>query len=239
MNTFRRLHLYPGGADSSLDLRGPDTRRENDAPGSDLNSLVVLGVTHPRDVLVRGRCLEHVELRPRRDRGALCSRRAGHGQRVACVVDLYVPVDDPSTETRAIQVGKTFERTRPREMTMAGQPISRARREKVVEGHARAEVGPVEDRSTERKQKRNRPGQMRAKLLDQQTPLAERLGHQAEPELLQVAQAAVRETARAARGAAGEVVLLDEPDGQPTRCRIERTPGSDDPSAGHEDVENV
>ena len=49
----------------------------------------------------------------------------------------------------------------------------------------------------------------------------QRLAHEAEVEVLQVAQAAVDHLRRAARGAAGEVVALDERDREPARGRVE------------------
>src|SRR5207249_570576 len=46
------------------------------------------------------------------------------------------------------------------------------------------------------------------------------LAHQPEPALRQVAEAAVKETARAAAGPEGEVMLLDEPHAQAAHGRI-------------------
>jgi hypothetical protein len=74
---------------------------------------------------------------------------------------------------------------------------------------------------------------------DHDLTLEQRLADEAEVEVLQVAQAAVDELARAARGAGGEVVALDERDAVPARGRVERDAGAGDPAADHDDVEAV
>ena len=83
---------------------------------------------------------------------------------------------------------------------------------------------------------RQRPDQVRRQL-DHQLALEQRLAHQAEVEVLQVAQAAVDELRRAAAGARGEVGLLDQRHAVAARGRVERHPGAGDPAADHQHVE--
>ena len=78
---------------------------------------------------------------------------------------------------------------------------------------------------------------MRGDLLQQQAPLRQRLGDEAEVEHLQVAQAAVDQLAGPARRARGEVAGLDEPDAEAARGRVERRTASDHATADDQDVE--
>ena len=73
----------------------------------------------------------------------------------------------------------------------------------------------------------------------EQLALEQGLADQAQVEVLQVAQAAVDELARAAGGAAGIVGLLDERDRVSARGGVERHAGAGDPAADHDDVEGV
>jgi hypothetical protein len=68
-------------------------------------------------------------------------------------------------------------------------------------------------------------------------PLEQRLAHQAEVEVLQVAEAAVDELGRAAGGARREVVALNERHAVPARGRVERDSRAGDPAAHHHQVE--
>ena len=69
--------------------------------------------------------------------------------------------------------------------------------------------------------------------------LQQRLAHEPEVEVLQVAQAAVHELARARGGADRVVAALDERDGVAARGCVERHPGAGDPAADHEHVERL
>ena len=79
--------------------------------------------------------------------------------------------------------------------------------------------------------------EVRGDALQQQSAFDERFAHEPEVELLEVADAAVHELRRAARGAAGPVALLDEADAQAAGRGIQCRTGSDDAAADHEDVE--
>ena len=82
---------------------------------------------------------------------------------------------------------------------------------------------------------RTRCGALRAQAL----ALAERLVHEADVAVLQVAQAAVDELRALRRRAAGEVVPLDERGAQPAAGGIEGHPGAGDAAADHEHVERL
>ena len=103
-----------------------------------------------------------------------------------------------------------------------------------VEAHADHAVGPraVEGGDDEGQ----RPDEVRREP-DHELALEQRLAHEAQVEVLQVAQAAVDELARAARGAGGVVGLLDERDRVAARGRVERDAGAGDPAAHDDHVE--
>ena len=71
----------------------------------------------------------------------------------------------------------------------------------------------------------------------QPAPFGARLEHQMQMTVLEVAQTAVNEPRRAARGAAREIGLLDERDIQSAQRRIARDAASGDAAADHQDVE--
>ena len=63
------------------------------------------------------------------------------------------------------------------------------------------------------------------------------LAHQRHVALLEIADAAVNQLRAAAARAGGEVVALDERDGEPAESRIARDTGAGDPAADDEQVE--
>ena len=69
--------------------------------------------------------------------------------------------------------------------------------------------------------------------------LAQRLVHEADVAVLQVAQPAVHELRALRRRAAGEVVALDQRGAQAAAGGVERHPGAGDPAADHEHVERL
>ena len=103
-----------------------------------------------------------------------------------------------------------------------------------VEAHPDHPVGPraIEGGHHEGQ----RPDEVRRQP-DHELALQQRLAHEAQVEVLQVAQAAVDELARAARGAGGVVGLLDERDRVAARGRVERDAGAGDPAAHDHHVE--
>ena len=75
--------------------------------------------------------------------------------------------------------------------------------------------------------------------LDHQLALEQRLAHEPQIELLQVAQAAVHELARAAGGSRGVVGSLDQRDAVAPRGGVERHPCTRDPAADDGDIEGL
>ena len=109
--------------------------------------------------------------------------------------------------------------------------------ELVVEEDARRHVGPLPPPVGQREQERQRLDQMRRQRRQRQLALVQRLAHQPELELLEVAQPAVEHLRRAARGAGGEVARLDERHLQPAGRGVERGAGADHAAADDDDVE--
>src|SRR6185436_7571245 len=71
----------------------------------------------------------------------------------------------------------------------------------------------------------------------QQRALEQRLAHEAKVEVLEIAKPAVDELRGAARGAGGEVGLLDEGDAVPARGGVQGHTGAGDPAADDDEVE--
>jgi hypothetical protein len=67
--------------------------------------------------------------------------------------------------------------------------------------------------------------------VDHQRPLEQRLAHEPEVEVLQVAQPAVHQLRRARRGARRPVLALDKRDAVAARRRVQRHPGAGDSAA--------
>ena len=70
----------------------------------------------------------------------------------------------------------------------------------------------------------------------QSTPLRERLADEPEPELFEIAQAAVDQAGRPRRGPRGDVVLLHQDGAHPARGGVEQGAGPDDPAADDDDI---
>ena len=85
---------------------------------------------------------------------------------------------------------------------------------------------------------RQRPHQVRGER-GVDLALEQRLAHEPEVEVLEVAQAAVDELARARRGAGGVVGLLHQRDRVAARGGVERDAGAGDAAADHEHVERL
>ena len=89
-----------------------------------------------------------------------------------------------------------------------------------------------------RDEERGRIDEMRRKL-NHQLAFQQRLAHEPEIEVLQVAKAAVDHLRRAARGADGVVVALHQGHRVAPGCRVERHTRSRDPATDDDDVEAV
>ena len=107
----------------------------------------------------------------------------------------------------------------------------------VVEREPRAEVGALPAAPAQRPQERHGRDEVGSDPREQQLALAQRLAHEPDVAHLEVAQAAVDELARGARGPGREVARLDEADAQAARGRVERRARARDPAADDEQVE--
>ena len=114
------------------------------------------------------------------------------------------------------------------------RPCARRHRVVEVEAHAHEAVGAL---AVEGGHDEGQRADEVRRQLDHELALEQRLAHEAEVEVLQVAQAAVDELARAAGGPRGVVGLLDERDRVAARGRVERDAGAGDPAADDDDVE--
>jgi hypothetical protein len=88
-----------------------------------------------------------------------------------------------------------------------------------------------------REQEGDRLDQMRREPLEQQRALGECLAHQAQVELLQVAQAAVNQLARPRRRARAEVPRLDQAGREAPGDGIQGDTRSDDAAAHHQHLQ--
>ena len=168
--------------------------------------------------------------------GAVGRRRLGERHREAGVVDLGVEIADPAGHGVLAQRGHGTQAAGARQV-----PVAWHRRvepgEPVVEQEARAHERTVPGSALEREQQRHGVDEVRRELLREQPALMERLAHEADVELLEVAQPSVDELARPARRAGGEVALLDQRHGEAAAGRIQGGATPRHAAADHEDVE--
>jgi len=122
-------------------------------------------------------------------------------------------------------------------MGVAGEGAIRGRCHHVVEEDARPDIETFPESVLERVEERHRRREVRAEAVEHQIPFRQRLPHQREIPLFQIAQPAMEELARPTGGARGVVALLDQGDRQATRSGIERYPASGDPTADDDNVE--
>ncbi len=172
---------------------------------------------------------------------AVRRRRPCQSQRVPGVVDLRVVEPDRPAEAIRAQGGEGTQRRAARQMAVtryaAGGPERRG--EQIVEQDTGTEVGALPDRGGQRQQERQWTDQMRCDGAQLPATLDQRLAHQREVELFQVAQAAVHELARTARRPGRPVPGLEQRHGQAAAGRVESRPRSGDPAAHDDDVEDL
>src|SRR5262245_56363963 len=107
----------------------------------------------------------------------------------------------------------------------------------VVNPDPQASVAAIDHRSHQRVKERYGLGQVWSELVERKRALLERFEDQGKIELLEVAQAAVKQLAGSARGAGREIASFDEPDAQSTGDGIERAATASDTGADHKHVE--
>ena len=181
----------------------------------------------------------------RRDAGAaghvraVGGRGAGEEHGVPGVVDLAVEVVDGAGHRVVAERGNDASRAAAREVPVM-RYSARSRRQiphRVVEQHAGSGVQPLPAVVRQRIDEGHRAYQVRRQLLQQQRPLAQRLGDQPEVEHLEVPQAAVDELAGAAGRTRRKVARLHQADAQAARGGVERDARANDAGAHDQDVE--
>ena len=110
---------------------------------------------------------------------------------------------------------------------------------RVVEQEAGADVGAFPRTPRQQQQEGERANQMGREAIEHAGPLVQGLADETELQMFQVAQTAVDQLARAARGSRGQVARLDQRDPQTARGRVERSAAADHAAADDRDVEHL
>ena len=224
-------------ADQVLEVVGPDPGRVDDLPRVDLELLVGEVVLHAHAGHALAFAQEADDPRARRDGGAVGGGGARGGERMAGVVDLGIPVLDGADQRVGLERRGDLERLALGQVAVAVQALVAA--ELVVEQHPGADVDALPDPLLQRKEERHGPHQVRRDHVEQQAALAQRLVDEAELHLLEVAQTAVDQLARAARGAGGEIARLQQRDRQAAAGGVERAARPRRAAADDDDVERL
>ena len=185
-------------------------------------------------------------------RRAETGRGPGQGDHQAGVVDLPVVVPDGAGERLLAQAGEEPARAGAGEVpvqrhaaALAVQQVAEADQagERVVHGDAGAVVDPLPGTARqvggpagERHEERHRADQVRCQPGGEQAALPQRLVHQAELQLLQIAQSAVDQLAGPAGGPGGQVAGLDQGHRQPAGRGVHGRTRAGHPAADHQDV---
>ena len=174
-------------------------------------------------------------------RGAQGCGRAGHGQREAGVVDLRVEVQVAVGQPVARHGGQVGQRLGAREALV--QPPDAGAAGEVVEPHGLAQrpahlavhhAALGRDRDEEGQGAHQMGG-----VAQQSLALVQRLVHQPDLALLEVAEAAVGQLRRLGRRARGQVALVDQRHAQASARRVERHAGAGDAGADDQHVEGL
>ena len=163
---------------------------------------------------------------------AAVRRGAGERQPQTRVVELGVVVEDAPQEPFGRQGGQAGQRLLARQAVRGAQP--QAAGEQVVDLEAEAVEGPLPV-GIDGDDERQLAHQVRG-VGEQSPALAQRLEHQADVALAQVAHAAVDQLGAARRGAAGEVAGLGEEGAVAARRRLDRGPQAGRAAADHQHV---
>ncbi len=171
------------------------------------------------------------------NRRAIMGGGSADSHRVTGIVDLGVVVEDSSDQARPLESGYQLECLLAAQVAMAGKLLATGERHEVIEEHAGAVVGPLPDATSERDEEGDRAHEVRRDRGGVQTAFLERLVHQREIHLLEVAQATVHEFGGTTGRAGGEVALLDKTDGEPAGRGIEGATDAGDTAADDQHVE--
>ena len=232
-----------------LDARTWNRPRCRTAPGSrrstrrcvdhdvaaDLGDRAVLGVAHAHADHPVALAQQRHHLGGAPHHRAVMRGGAGHRHGVPGVVDDGVVVADAADQRAALQARAQPQRAGAGQMLLRRNGFRAA--EAVVEEDARRDVRAFPPAVGQREQERQRLDQMRRQPGQRQLPLVQRLAHQPEFQLLEVAQAAVEHLRRPARRARGEVARLDQRHLEPAGGGVQRAPGTHHAAADDHDVE--
>ena len=214
----------------------PDARADHGPGRRDVESPPGLLVPYPRAGHPLAVPQQRHRAGPGDDGRAVQRRRPRHRDRVPRVVDLGVVVEHGAGQPLGPQ------RRGPAERAAGGQvPVMRDRPldalHGVVDHQARAHVRPLDHLPVQRVEEGHRPDQVRREPADQQVTFPQRLLDELEVALLEVAEAAVDELARPARGARGQVAGLDQTDPQAAGRGVEGGPGAGYAAADDKHIE--
>ena len=176
---------------------------------------------------------ERDHLRVVRDHTAGGGCRPHVGETEPPVVRERVDVDAAAAQPLEPEIRDALQRTRGRQQ--AAEPVAGERRvEREPEPERPRPVGAV---PVEREQERQPPDEVRRDGLEERAALAMSLAHELDVTQAEVAQPAVDQLRRRARGRPAEVAAVDERDREACLRRLVRDPGADDAASDHEEVE--
>ena len=236
MDALGRPDVEPTAASGErLNVIGPDAGAVDDDPGADLDPVARLDVLDGRTDDPLPGLGETDDAGGVEDGRAIRRCGAGEHERVPRVVRLRVVVEQGTCEG-VLAHG----RDKPQGAIAGELAMTRNRpgaTHVVVQRQAGGHIRPLPGTVGQRIEERNRPHEVRGEPGQGQFPLLERLTHEAEVHLLEIAQPAVHEFARPGGRAGRVVALLDESDGQATGRRIQCGSGAGDSAADDEDIE--
>ena len=172
------------------------------------------------------------DLRVVEQRGALLGGGGDEIDEQPRVVELAVVVDDAAGEALGVDAGQALERFLLREELRGAEAVFAG--EHLVELEADAVEGAFPPGVAGDDERRVRDEVRR--VLAQEAALLQRLHHERDVALLEVAHAAVDELGRAAGGAFAEVVLLEQQRGVAARGGIDRDADAGGAAADDDDV---
>src|SRR5262245_13760877 len=173
---------------------------------------------------------------PGRDRRCVGRGGARHVHGVERVVLLGVAEPNCPDQRLGPESGGRLERGSARQMPRTWEVPAGPH---VVQEEAGAGVRTLPPPVPEWKHELHRPHEMGSKPREQKSSLAQGFVDELELQQLEVAKPAVDQLARPARRSSGQVALLDEPDRQSARGRIERGADTGDPAPDDEDVQSL
>jgi hypothetical protein len=238
VHALRRAHAeLPPLADQALHVVGPHARGVDHLARGHLELIAGRHVPHAHAGHATGLAQEPYDLGVGDHDRAVVRGRAGDLHGVAGVVELGVPILDRPDERVAPEPGREPQRLAAGEVAVVAQALEAA--QAVVEQHARPDVGALPAVVGERVEERDRPHQVWREHVEQEAALLERLAHEAELLLLEVAQPAVDQLRRAARGPGPEIARLDQRNVEPARGGVQRAARAHDAAADHHHVEGL